>query len=110
MPGPLFFNCQVVGFTGNDVADAAARVGGIARKARDEVNVEVGDGLASGFADIDSDVEAVWTVAALDFLLRRVDGCQNFGLLFRSGFEPTRDMSLGNDECVSTGNRKSIPN
>ena len=91
------------------MADPAARVGGIARKARDEVNVQVGDGLACGFADIDADVEAVRAVAALDFLLRRVDGCQNFGLLFRSGFEPTRDMSLGNNECVSTGNRETIP-
>jgi hypothetical protein len=44
---------------GDDVSHAAGRVGDVAAVARDQVDVEVEDGLAGGFADVDADVEAV---------------------------------------------------
>ena len=64
---------EVVALAGDDVADAAAWVGDVAGVARDEVDVEVEDGLAGGFADVDADVEAVGVVAAFDQLPAAVD-------------------------------------
>jgi hypothetical protein len=40
--------------------DAAAWVGDITEVARDQVDVQVGDRLSAGCADIDTDIEAVW--------------------------------------------------
>ena len=54
----------VEALAGDDVADAAPWVGYVAAVARDEVDVQVEDGLACGFADVDADVEAVGVVAA----------------------------------------------
>jgi hypothetical protein len=39
-------------FAGDDVPDAAPWVGYVAAVARDEVDVQVEDGLACGFADV----------------------------------------------------------
>src|SRR5574342_160482 len=49
----------VAALAGDDVPDAAPGVGHVAAVARDEVDVQVEDGLACGFADVDADVEAV---------------------------------------------------
>jgi len=44
------------------VSHAAGRVGDVVAVARDQVDVEVEDGLAGGFADVHADVEAVGAV------------------------------------------------
>jgi len=49
----------VAALAGDDVPDAAPWVGYVAAVARDEVDVQVEDGLACGFADVDADVEGL---------------------------------------------------
>lgn len=46
----------------DDPANTASRVGDIAQKARNQMEMEVGDGLARGCAVIDADVVAIWSV------------------------------------------------
>jgi hypothetical protein len=49
----------VAGFGGNDVADAAAGVGNVAGVARDDVEMELGHGLAGGGAVVEAEVEGI---------------------------------------------------
>ena len=49
----------VAALAGDGVPDAAPWVGYVAAVARDEVDVQVEDGLACGFADVDADVEGL---------------------------------------------------
>jgi len=50
----------IAGFGGDDVADAAARVGDVIGVTRNHVEVELGDGLAGGGAVVDAEIEGVW--------------------------------------------------
>ena len=52
------FRAGVVGFAGDDAADAALGGGMVAGPAGDEVEVAVEDGLAGGFAVVGAEIEA----------------------------------------------------
>jgi hypothetical protein len=80
--------------------------------ARDQVNVEVRDGLARGRPDVDADVEAVrWIVA---FGAGGEVGCgltqrlPNRGYFVWSGVEEVGDVSARADQGVTRGDRERI--
>jgi hypothetical protein len=56
----ILIGSKIVGPVRNDVSHAAAGIGDIARVARDNVQMEVGDGLASCRAFVEADIEPVW--------------------------------------------------
>ena len=56
------------------MSHAAPEVGDVGLVAGDQVDVQVEDGLARGFADVDADVEAVGAVAAGDQLSAAIEG------------------------------------
>ena len=60
----------VARFDGYDPPDTAARIAGILQRARDEVYVDVGDGLPRRWPVIDADVEAVRMDLVPQLLLR----------------------------------------
>jgi hypothetical protein len=93
----------------NDVAHAAAGVGDVSPVPRDEVDVEVEDGLASGLADVDADVEAVGVVATRQEIPGTVDGCGDRCLLVLARVEPGRDVPSGDDEEMAFADREGVP-
>jgi hypothetical protein len=99
----------VAALAGDDVPDAAPWVGYVAAVARDEVDVQVEDGLACGFADVDADVEAVGVVAAGEELSALVDGGCYGGSLLCRGVEPGRDVPPRDDQQVAFAHGEGIP-
>lgn len=77
------------------MADATARIGHIARIARNQVDVEVEDRLARRCAAIDADVVAVGPVFLLDDRLGGVQCIKERGAFFRIGVEPRRYVAVG---------------
>ena len=91
------------------MSHAASRVGDVAGVARDQVDVEVEDGLARGFADVDADVEAVGAVAAGDQLSASVDAVGQGRSLLGGGVEPGRDVPSRDEEQVAFAHREGVP-
>ena len=91
------------------MADAASWVGHVAEVARDDVDVQVEDGLACRLADVDADVEAVGPVALLDDGLCFVDGSSESGLLVLRGLEPGGDVPPRDDEEVAGRDGEGVP-
>ena len=91
------------------MAHAAARVGDVAVVARDQVDVQVEDGLAGGFADVDADVEAVGAVAAGDQLSASVEAGGQGRSLLGGGVEPGGDVPSRDDEQVAFADREGVP-
>lgn len=72
-------------------------VGGVVVVAGDEVDVDVEDGLAGGWVDVDSNIVTVWVVLVVEFLLGLVYYCPEFRLFLRGEIKIVGDVSLGND-------------
>ncbi len=82
------------------MSDAAPWVGDVAAVARDEVDVQVEDGLACGFADVDADVEAVGVMTAGEELSALVDGrCRSSPAGHHPGIDPGRRTDGGDRRC-----------
>ena len=75
------------------MADAAAGVLDVAFVAGDEVDVEVEDGLAGGFADVPADVVAVWPVAVGQEVAGPVEGVEDGRALVVARVEPGGDVA-----------------
>src|SRR5581483_4106418 len=86
---------DVVGLRGDDVAYTAAWVGYVTGHARNEVHVEVKDGLSGGFAVVDADVIARNRMAGLDRGSGDLNRTSQSRLLFGSGFEPGWNVADG---------------
>jgi len=100
---------EVVAFPGDDVADAAAGVGHVAFVARDEVEVEVEDGLASGPSDVQADVVAVGVVAVGHEVAGPVEGGEDGRALLVARVEPGGDVAPGDDEEMAGGHGEGVP-
>ena len=100
---------EPVGAGGDDVADAASGVVDVVLVAGDEVDVEVGDGLARGLADVDADVEAVGAVAGEDGLSGEGEGGGELGLLLGGGVEPGGDVAAGDEKGVAVAHGEGVP-
>ena len=89
--GPAGDRREIVAPARDHVPDTAGWVGHVAGVARDDVDVEVGDGLAGGLADVDADGVAVWFVVGLDSSAGLIDERQ-----YLSAFRGrSRQTSLG---------------
>jgi len=91
---------EVVATARDDVADAAARVVHVAAIARDDVHVQVHDGLPRGLTGVEADVVAVGAVAGVELRLDLVDEGEQRGALGVGGVEPVGDEAARDDEGV----------
>jgi hypothetical protein len=89
---------KVVRQLGDHVPNTTAGVRDIAVVARDQMDVQVADGLASGASDVDPDVVAVGLVSLFDV-----------GLLLCGGVEPSGGVSLGDQEQMAGADWKAVP-
>ena len=100
---------QVVRLRREDVAHAAARIGDVARVARDDVHVEVEHRLPPRGADVDADVVPVRPVALLDAPTGDLGRpCERLALLVRR-VEPGRDVPSRNEQRVPRAHRERVP-
>jgi hypothetical protein len=83
------------------VAHAAPRIVHVAAEPRDDVDVEVHDGLAGGGAGVEADVVAVGGELVVEPALDLVDEGQHGALLVVSGAEPVGGHAAGDDERVA---------
>ena len=100
---------HVVALGGDDVSHAAPGVGDVGLVAGDQVDVQVEDGLARGFSDVDADVEAVGAVAAGDQLSASIEGGGQGRLFLGGGVEPGRDVPSRDEEQVAFAHREGVP-
>ncbi len=100
---------EVVGAGGKDVADAAPGIADVSSIARNEVDVKVGDGLASRLADVDAEVEAVGAVPGEDGLAGDGESRDELRLLLAGGVEPAGHVSSGHEKGVALARRESVP-
>jgi hypothetical protein len=100
---------KVVCKSRDDMTDAAAWVGDITEVARDQVDVQVGDGLSAGLADIDTDIEAVWGMVRFDELFADLESLGERMLFFGGCIEPCGNVSMGDEEQVSGAYGKRVP-
>ncbi len=100
---------QVVALAGDDVPHTATGVGDVVLVARDQVDVEMEDGLPRGFADVDADVVAVGVVAAGDQVSAAIEAGGDCRALVGGGVEPGRDVPARNDEEVARVHREGVP-
>ena len=99
---------EVVALARNDVADATARIRDVARKARDHVDMQVRDGLASSRPSIHANVVAVRTQLGVELALDCLDQGENRHLLVRRGVEPRRDEPVRHDQRVTGRHRVAV--
>jgi hypothetical protein len=99
---------QVVGLAGDDVADAAARIVHVAAKPRDDVDVEVHDGLARRGARVEPDVVAVGRELVVELPLDLGDQGEHRRALVVGRGEPVRGHAPGHDQRVPGGHREAI--
>jgi len=97
---------------GDDVADAAARIGNVSRIARDHVQVQMEDGLTCRRANIHAEVERIRRrgVLPLEDRCAGAQGClDQLGALLRSGIEEARNVALRDEERVAGRHWEAIP-
>ena len=73
------------------------------------MNVKVRHRLSRGFSDVDPDVKAVGLVLGRDGFASDGQGGEKLGLLVARRVEPTREVSLGDNEGVAVTDGKGIP-
>lgn len=78
--------------------------------AGNHVDVQVHDGMAGGGTVVEADVAAVRMVKLVDEITNSVDCSEEVELFFASCFRPGDDVAPWDDECVSRGDRKGVPN
>jgi hypothetical protein len=100
---------EVVALARDDVPHAAPWVVDVAAVARDQVDVQVEDGLAGGPADVDADVVAVRAVAAGDQLAAVVEGLADGLVLLGAGVEPGGHVPPRDDEQVARARGEGVP-
>lgn len=91
------------------MANAAARVGDVAGHPRDDVHVQVRDGLPRRGADVDADVEAVGRVGADDGFARGDGGLHQLGALGGRGLEPGCDVPPRRQQRVTGVHGERVP-
>jgi hypothetical protein len=91
------------------VADASARIGDVPGVARDDVEVQVKDGLARGRANVPADVEAVGPITPEDLLAGNGDGGEQIPLLLGGGIPLGGDVTARDDKGVPGGHGEGIP-
>ena len=89
--------------------DPAPRIGNVALIARNNVEMQVEDGLPGGLAHVDPDVETVGMISTNDLLPHPVDRLNKGGLLLAGGLKPGRDMPAGDNQCVPRRHREAVP-
>ena len=92
------------------MSHAAARVGDIAGKAGDEVQMEVHHGLAGRRACVDADVVAVGMEFGIELGLYRVDELEHRNLFLSGCIEPGRDKSPRYDKRVAGRHGEAVTN
>jgi hypothetical protein len=100
---------KVVRQLGDHVPNTTTGVRDIAVVARDQMDVQVADGLASGGTDVDPDVVAVGLVAMFDVGFGDFQGCREGLLLLCGGVEPSGGVSLGDQEQMAGADWKAVP-
>ena len=93
LPESLVRLTRVTCLRGYDVPDAASRVGDIPPVARDDMQMEMEDGLPRRFADVHPDVVAIGLPGAFDRNTRMVDRGKQLAALGVRGREPARNMA-----------------
>ncbi len=100
---------QIVRLPRDDVPDATAWTGNIAAVARDDVHVEMRDGLAGRLTDIDADIVAGGLIPIVDQATRRLYSGEQRGSLGVRRVEPVGDVALGDGERVTFRDGKAVP-
>jgi len=91
------------------VANTASRVSDIARVARNEMYVELGDCLAGGCPVVESHVVARRLVQILNDRSGLGDQRKHLFLFVQGEIPPAIGCPVRHDECVAGVHRKSIP-
>jgi len=103
------FILEIVSFAWDHMAHSARRVFQVASVAGVHVQMEVKDGLAGCFPDIDADIEPVRLVAGQNIVAGDIDCGHKLQPLLLGGIEPGWHMAPGDEEHVSGCNRKAVP-
>lgn len=98
----------VIGFGRYHPANPAARVRNIPAVSRNQVNVRMVNRLPGRPPVVDSDVERFSSLFLEKELPGQRDHLPDFGHFFGRQFENAGDMSTGNDERVSLGDRITV--
>ena len=91
------------------MANASSWIGDITAVARDHVDVQVRDGLAGSFPDVDSNVVALWRCGpGVELPPDFVDELEQSLTLLRSGLEPAGYEPAGHDERMTGADREAV--
>ena len=101
---------SIVLLAGNDTADAATGVRDVVVVARDDVAVEVHDGLAGRFAAVHADVVGGGLVELFDPGFGLKDGLWQTCLFLRRQRKPIRAQAIRDNEHMTRRDRESIQN
>jgi hypothetical protein len=82
---------------------------GCAAGARNQVDVHMRDGLPGYVADIDTDVESVWLMLALQQILALLQQGEQRLPFVGGGLEEVRDLAPGDEQDVSWRHWKHVP-
>ncbi len=104
------FWSEIVGLGRDHMANAAPGIGDVAGIPRDDMDMDMGDGLAGGGAGIEPDVVAVGFggEGGVEVVFDGVDEIEEGGLFGGSGVEPGGDEPARDDEGVSRGDGESV--
>lgn len=97
-------------FSGDDSPDTTFWFWCVTRVARDEMDMDVGNGLPGGIANIDTDIKSVWMIMLLQIFLAFIDHCPKELLFFRGQIKVAGKVPPGNNQCVPRSNRKRVQN
>ncbi len=87
---------------------AAARIFHVTRASRNDMQVQVRDGLPGRRAAIDAEIEAVGSEPVLDELAHRRNGTEQSRALFLSRVEPGGNVPMRHDEDMPLRDRKPV--
>ncbi len=91
------------------MTNPAAWIRHVTAPARNDVDVQVRDGLPGGVTQVDADVEAIGTPLRADDATDCLDRTEERSAFLGRRIEPGGDVPIRNDQRVALGNREAIP-
>jgi hypothetical protein len=99
----------VPGLIRNDPTDAATGIENVATTSGNDMDVGMEDGLASGFAVIQANVEAIRMQIILEPLPGLSDQCPQSGLSVSRKLVDAGNVLLRDHQCVALRDRECVP-